>query len=77
MRTSKIMSFSVPPEFEDQIKEAAQSEHRTISEFLREAVRQYVKMKQIEKTRSVVASRLRKAGINESDIEAAIDEERK
>ena len=42
MRTTKVIAFSVPPEFELEIQKHAQAEHRTISEYLREAVRKYM-----------------------------------
>lgn len=48
MRTTKIMTFSVPPAIEQLIIKHAGYEHRTISEFLREAVRRYIAMKQFE-----------------------------
>ena len=76
MRTTKIMSFSVPPEFEAEIQSIAKSEHRTISEFLREAVRQYIAKKNFELTRATVAERLKSQGISEQDVEDAVSDER-
>ena len=77
MRTTKIMSFSVPPEFEKQIQKRAKREHRTISEFLREAVRQYVATRELEETRAKVSARLLKQGLSEQDVEDAVNDQRK
>ena len=77
MRKTKIMSFSVPPEFEEEIQAIAESEHRTISEFIREAVRQYIAKKNFKETRRAVSARLRRQGISEKDVEDALIEERK
>src|SRR5690606_28208267 len=52
MRTTKVVTFSVPPEFEIRIQEHARLEHRTVSEYLREAVRQYMDLSKFEVARS-------------------------
>ena len=76
MRTTRIMSFSVPPEIEVQIQNLAKKEHRTISEFLREAIRHYVAMRNLEDTRAIVTARLLKKGMSEKDVEDAVNEHR-
>ncbi len=42
MRTAKVISLSLPPEMEEEVQKVAKEEHRTISELLREAFRQYL-----------------------------------
>ena len=42
MRTAKVISLSLPPEMEEEVQKIAKEEHRTISELLREAFRQYL-----------------------------------
>ena len=42
MRTAKVISLSLPPDMEKDIQKVAKEEHRTISELLREAFRQYL-----------------------------------
>ena len=74
MRTTRVVSFSVPPEFEDQILVAAKSEHRTVSEFLREAVRQYLAKQKFEETRQAISTRLKKKGLKDSDVEEVVKE---
>lgn len=42
MRTAKVISLSLPPDMEKEVQKIAKEEHRTISELLREAFRQYL-----------------------------------
>ncbi len=77
MRTTKVLAFSVPPELEVEIQKHAKSEHRTISEYIREAVRNYISYREFEKTRTAVSKRLRRKGLKASDVEAAVSEIRK
>ena len=77
MRTTKVIAFSVPPEFETEIQQHAEAEHRTISEYIREAVRQYMTLQEFESTRSKVAKRLAKKGLKASDVEHEIEKTRK
>jgi metal-responsive CopG/Arc/MetJ family transcriptional regulator len=42
MRTAKVISLSLPPDMEKEVQKVAKEEHRTISELLREAFRQYL-----------------------------------
>ena len=77
MRTTKVMAFSVPPDFENEIQKHAKAEHRTISEYLREAVRQYMDLREFEHTRKAVAKRLKKKGRKPADVEDALSQLRK
>ena len=42
MRTARVISLSLPPDMEKEVQKIAKEEHRTISELLREAFRQYL-----------------------------------
>lgn len=77
MRTTRVLAFSVPPEFENQIIRHAKQEHRTISEYLREAVRHYMTLRQFEATQKAVSARMKKKGLRPADVEAAIEKIRK
>lgn len=77
MRTTKVIAFSVPPEFETEIQQHAEAEHRTISEYIREAVRRYMTLQEFESTRSKVSKRLSKKGLKASDVETEIEKIRK
>ncbi len=62
MRTAKVISLSLPPEMEKEVQKVAKQEHRTISELLREAFRQYLANKDladIRKEGRKVAKRLK------------------
>jgi Arc/MetJ-type ribon-helix-helix transcriptional regulator len=77
MRTTKVIAFSVPPEFETEIQQHAEAEHRTISEYIREAVRKYMSLQEFETTRAKVSKRLSKKGLKASDVETEIAKLRK
>ncbi len=77
MRTTKVIAFSVPPEFENEIQKHAKAEHRTISEYLREAVRQYMLLREFEQVRKSVTKRMKRKGLKSSDVETALSEARK
>ena len=77
MRTTKVIAFSIPPEFEIQILKHAHAEHRTISEYIREAVRQYMSLQEFEVTQKKVASRMKKKGLKASDVEKVLSGLRK
>ena len=77
MRTTKVVAFSVPPEFELEIQKHAKAEHRTISEYLREAVRKYMSTSEFEQTQKAVSKRLKKKGVKPSVVEDVISTLRK
>lgn len=72
MRTTKVIAFSVPPEFESEIQRHAKAEHRTISEYIREAVRKYMDIREFENTRKKVTKRLSKKGLSTSDVDLVL-----
>ena len=41
-RKSKVITFSLPPEMDEQLRQVVEEEGRTVSELLREAFRLYV-----------------------------------
>ena len=41
-RTTKVITFSLPPEMDEQLSQVVQEEGRTVSELLREAFRLYL-----------------------------------
>ena len=41
-RTSKTVTFSMPPEMAEQVQQAVAEEDRTMSEFMRDAIRLYM-----------------------------------
>lgn len=69
MRTSKVITVSVPPKFEHEIQKHAQYEHRTVSEYIREAVRKYMTLQEFEATQKAVSKRMKKKGLKPKDVE--------
>ena len=41
-RNSRVITFSLPPEMAEQLEEVVKEEGRSMSEFLREAIRQHL-----------------------------------
>ena len=41
-RKSKVITFSLPPQMEEQVRQLMQEEDRTMSELIREALRLYM-----------------------------------
>ncbi len=77
MRTTKVMAFSVMPEFEIAIQKHAKLEHRTTSEYIREAVRQYMSLRAFDATHTQVMKRLKRKGLKASVVDDVIDDLRK
>ena len=77
MRTTKVIAFSVPPDFETNILKFAKAEHRTISEYIREALRHYMTLREFDKTRKTVSKRLKKKGLKSSDVESILSDLRR
>ena len=77
MRTTKIIAFSVPPAFEMAIQQHAKAEHRTMSEYIREAVRQYMAVQKFEATRMNVREKMKKRGLKATDVASEVEKLRK
>jgi CopG family transcriptional regulator/antitoxin EndoAI len=77
MRTSKILSLSLPPELLREAERVAKKEGRTKSELFREALRRYIQEQRWTELRRYGARQARKLGIKETDVERLIEEYRK
>ncbi|MDQ7823004.1 MAG: ribbon-helix-helix protein, CopG family [Candidatus Eremiobacteraeota bacterium] len=77
MRTSKIISLSLPPKIYEQAKQVAEEEGRTTSELFREALRQYIQMRLWKNLQSYGMLKTGEHGIKEDDVERLVDEFRK
>ena len=77
MRTSKILSLSLPPELLREAERVAKKEGRTKSELFREALRRYVLERRWTELRQYGAKRARKLGIKGADVERVIEDYRK
>ncbi len=77
MRTTKILSLSLPPEILRQAQRVAKKEGRTKSELFREALRRYIQERRWAELRQYGASQVRKLGLTEVDVEPLITGDRK
>ena len=77
MRTYQTVSLSLPPKLVKAINSQAKQEGKTKSEFIREALRQYLELKELRKAQATFSKRAREIGVTEeADVERIVDEER-
>lgn len=77
MRTSKVLSLSLPPDLLKEAKRTADQEGRTQSELFREALRRYIQEKRWSELRQYGVRQVQKLGIREADVERLVHEDRK
>jgi len=76
MRTSKILSITLPPAMLAEAERLAKQEHRTKSELVREALRRYMQAREWETIRAYGSAKAKELGITEDDVEHLIHEYR-
>ncbi len=76
MRTTKILSLSLPPELLREAERVAKKEGRTKSELFREALRRYLQERRWAALRQYGAGQARKLGLSEADVEPLISADR-
>ena len=75
MRTTKLISFSILPDFLKRVEEVAKEENRTKSELIREALRRYIEDREWEKLTRYARQKSIEAGIKtEEDVQRVVDE---
>ena len=77
MRTTRILSISLPPELLREAETLARREGRTKSELLREALRRYIQEQKWRSLQRYGARRAQRLGIREAEVERVIAEHRK
>ena len=77
MRTTRILSLSLPPELLREAETLARREGRTKSELLREALRRYIQEQKWRSLPRYGARRAQRLGIREAEVERVIAEHRK
>ena len=65
-RKSKTITFSLPPEMAEQVRQVMQEEGRTMSELLREALRQYMEERECRRRERLERLRSRRTGQSEA-----------
>ena len=76
MRSSKIVSVSLPPDMTKEVQEMALDERRSVSEVLREAFRQYAANKALTDVRKVARKTAKQKSIKADDIDRIVQEGR-
>lgn len=77
MRTAKVISLSLSPDMEKEVQKVAKEEHRTISELLREAFRQYLANRDLAEIRKEGRKVAKKMKIKPDDVTKIINDGRK
>jgi CopG family transcriptional regulator/antitoxin EndoAI len=75
-RTTKTLTFSLPPDMAAQIEEIMREEGRTRSELLREALRRYIEDREWRRVLRYGEQRAREQGIRPEDVDRLVREYR-
>jgi CopG family transcriptional regulator / antitoxin EndoAI len=76
MRTTKVLSVTLPEAMLKDAKKLAKKENRTMSELVREALRRYEAVQRLKEFQSYGERRARELGIKEDDVDRLIHEYR-
>ena len=76
MRTTKLLTISIMPEFFEEIEKLAKEERRTKSELVREALRCYIAEKELKRFQRYGLQRAKDLGLQEQDVQRLIDADR-
>ena len=76
MRTTKVLSITLPEAMLKDAKKLAKKENRTMSELVREALRRYEAVQRLKELQSYGEKRARELGIKEEDVDRLIHEYR-
>ena len=77
MRTTKTLSITLPPEMLAAATEMARREHRTMSELVREALREYERKNWWAEANAYGQAKARERGLTQSDVEHKVAEVRR
>ena len=77
MRTTQVVSLSLPPDLVREAERIAKQEGRTKSELFREALRRYIEERRWRGLQRYGAGRARRVGMSEGDVERAVQELRR
>lgn len=75
-RTTRTITFSLPPGMADAVDEITREEGRTRSELLREALRRYIEDREWRQVFRYGERRSRELGIDPGDVERLVEEYR-
>jgi len=77
MRTTKVISITMPPALADEVAELAKRENRTTSELFREAFRNYQRQRRWDEINAYGRAKAFEAGIAEEDVVSLVREYRR
>ena len=77
MRTTKTLSITLPPEMLARAEEMARKEHRTMSELVREALREYERTQWWAGMNAYGRTKAEGLGLTEADVVSAVGDVRK
>ena len=72
MRTSRTLSITLPPDMLARAVEMAKREHRTMSELVREALRDYERKQRWDEMNAFGQAKARVLGLTQGDVESAV-----
>ena len=75
-RTTKTITFSLPPEMADRVDEVMKQQGRSRSEFLREAVLRYIEECEWRQLLQYGEAKAREMGIGPDDVSRLVEEHR-
>ena len=76
MRTTKTLSITLPPDMLARAEEIARKEHRTMSELVREALRQYERTQWWDSMNAYGRTKADELGLTEADVVSAVNDVR-
>lgn len=76
MRTTKLITISIMPEFLEEIEKLAKEERRTKSELVREALRRYIAEKELRRLQRYGLRKAGELGLGEEEVQRLVDEYR-
>jgi len=77
MRTTKTLSVTLPPEMLTRAEQLAKKENRTMSELVREALRQYERRNWWDEMSAYGRAKAGERGLTETDVVPLVKEVRK
>jgi metal-responsive CopG/Arc/MetJ family transcriptional regulator len=77
LRTAKVISLSLPPDLQEEVQRVAKAEHRTVSELLREAFRQYLANHDLAVVRKEARKVVKKMKLKPEDVDKIVRTGRK
>jgi CopG family transcriptional regulator / antitoxin EndoAI len=77
MRTTRTLSITLPPEMLTRAEEMARKENRTMSELVREALRQYERAQWWSGMNAFGRAKAQELGLTEADVDTAVKAVRK